>query len=219
MLEIIAMITMLIDHIGYIFFPDEKIFRYIGRVAFPIYVYSLTLGYHYTKSHKMYVIRLLRLAFVSQIPYTLAFVSTQLNVIFTLLICLLILWIIDNKKWFIAFPLTIILIGLSQFCDYGFYGVLLALIYRYSNRFFIAILHLLLNFGVVFLLHWAISQLYSIIGSILIVFSNKLKRITVHRTFYRVFYPLHLFVLFLVEVVVYGDAYFHYLKKTFWFLQ
>ncbi|MBQ2889378.1 MAG: conjugal transfer protein TraX, partial [Clostridia bacterium] len=33
-LKIIAAISMLIDHIGYMFFPDILIFRIIGRLAF-----------------------------------------------------------------------------------------------------------------------------------------------------------------------------------------
>ena len=37
MLKIIAAISMLIDHIGYMFFPDVIIFRIIGRLAFPIF--------------------------------------------------------------------------------------------------------------------------------------------------------------------------------------
>ena len=34
-LKIIAMLSMLTDHIGYIFFPTDLTWRYIGRIAFP----------------------------------------------------------------------------------------------------------------------------------------------------------------------------------------
>jgi hypothetical protein len=33
-LKVIAMVTMLIDHIGYLFFPNMMILRTIGRIAF-----------------------------------------------------------------------------------------------------------------------------------------------------------------------------------------
>ena len=45
MMKLLAMITMLIDHIGYMFFPDYRIFRTIGRLAFPIFAYQLSVGF------------------------------------------------------------------------------------------------------------------------------------------------------------------------------
>lgn len=52
MLKIIAIISMLIDHIGHVFFPEEAAFRWIGRLAFPIFSYCLTVGLVYTRSIK-----------------------------------------------------------------------------------------------------------------------------------------------------------------------
>ena len=51
-LKIIAMITMLIDHIGIVLFPQIKIFRIIGRFAFPIFAYMLAEGCTNTKNKK-----------------------------------------------------------------------------------------------------------------------------------------------------------------------
>ena len=36
-LKMIAILTMLVDHTGAVLFPDQMIFRYIGRIAFPIF--------------------------------------------------------------------------------------------------------------------------------------------------------------------------------------
>ena len=55
-LKIIACIGMLLDHIGYtlkITYP----YRIIGRIAFPIYAFLLTEGYHHTKDFKRYLKR------------------------------------------------------------------------------------------------------------------------------------------------------------------
>ena len=49
-LKIIAMISMLIDHIGLQMFPDLLIFRIIGRLAFPIFAYMIAEGCFYTKN-------------------------------------------------------------------------------------------------------------------------------------------------------------------------
>ena len=42
LLKLIAIAAMLIDHIGGAFFPEVGVFRWIGRLAFPIFCYCLT---------------------------------------------------------------------------------------------------------------------------------------------------------------------------------
>lgn len=71
-MQLIAMLTMLIDHIGYIFFPQDLEWRYIGRIAFPIYCYALVQGHLHTSSKLRYLLRLLAIAVIAQIPYNLA---------------------------------------------------------------------------------------------------------------------------------------------------
>ena len=39
---------MLIDHVGGNLFPQSPAFRWIGRLAFPIFAYCLTVGLLYT---------------------------------------------------------------------------------------------------------------------------------------------------------------------------
>ncbi len=68
-LKIIALLTMLIDHIGAIFFPDEMLWRTIGRIAFPIFSWQLVEGYVHTSSRSKYGLRLFLFGCVSQIPY------------------------------------------------------------------------------------------------------------------------------------------------------
>lgn len=51
-LKIIAMLSMLIDHTGLMIFPEYKIFRIIGRLAFPIFAYMIAEGCFYTKKQK-----------------------------------------------------------------------------------------------------------------------------------------------------------------------
>ena len=71
-LKMIAMITMFIDHLGYVVHNGSiSWFNYIGRFAFPIFAFQLTIGYINTKDLKKYLIRLLSFAFISQIPVTL----------------------------------------------------------------------------------------------------------------------------------------------------
>ena len=90
-LKCIAIITMLIDHIGAVLFPENLVLRYIGRISFPIFCFLLAEGFYHTKNVKKYMMRLAVFAVLSEIPYDLAFRNTYIeftrqNVFFTLLI-------------------------------------------------------------------------------------------------------------------------------------
>ena len=41
-LKLIAILSMLLDHIGAVFFPEHPAFRWVGRLAFPIFCYCMT---------------------------------------------------------------------------------------------------------------------------------------------------------------------------------
>lgn len=68
-LKLIALVTMLIDHIGYMFFEDIRMFRTIGRIAFPIFAYQLAMGFKHTSNRTRYLGRLAIFSVISYIPY------------------------------------------------------------------------------------------------------------------------------------------------------
>ena len=72
LLKLAAIVSMLIDHVGGAFFPEVGAFRWIGRLAFPIFCYCLTVGLLYTRNIKRYLGRLAVFAVVSQPFYVLA---------------------------------------------------------------------------------------------------------------------------------------------------
>lgn len=81
-LKLIAMITMLIDHVAVYFQHSQSdIFSYeafnfmrsIGRMALPIFAFTLVIGYMHTKNKLIYIKRVHLFAILSQIPFVLAF--------------------------------------------------------------------------------------------------------------------------------------------------
>lgn len=108
-IKIIALILMIIDHIGE-FFPDSPIwFRWLGRLAAPLFVYALAVGFHHTRNRKKYLLRLylanVGMVFFNQIMHILqrkldyvVYEPTNHN-IFTTLFCagvLICIW--ENRK-------------------------------------------------------------------------------------------------------------------------
>ena len=138
-LKLIAICTMLIDHMGYTLFPGVMWLRCIGRVAFPIFCFLIAEGCVYTHDRKKYAARLLVFALLSEIPYNLMnsgmiWDPYDQNVLWTLLTGALVCWLIDwaLKK---CTPLSFVLTGAAMVAaywlleafrtDYGGWGMLL----------------------------------------------------------------------------------------------
>ena len=73
MLKIIAMVSMVFDHMGDMFFPDLLWPRMIGRLAMPIFAFCIAEGYRYTRDKNRYLLRMGIFALVSEVPFDLAF--------------------------------------------------------------------------------------------------------------------------------------------------
>ena len=93
-LKIIAILAMLLDHIGASLYPSSIWLRAVGRLAFPIFAFLICEGFIYTRSVKRYAMRLGVFAIFSEIPYNLLhsdhfFDLGAQNIFLTLLIGLL----------------------------------------------------------------------------------------------------------------------------------
>ena len=114
-LKWIALITMLIDHIGastLLFYIRRHgnthtihavydVLRDIGRISFPLYIFLLVEGLQHTKNRTKYLLRLGIFALISEIPFDLAFYNIPFqrhsqNVFFTLCIGLAVIWAMDS---------------------------------------------------------------------------------------------------------------------------
>ena len=139
-LKLIACLTMLIDHVGALFFPQQRWFRIIGRLAFPIYCFLLAEGAHYTKKPAKYALRLFVGLLLAEIPFDLAFFGgftwEHQSVMFTLLLAFLMA--ICMKK----LPLLGKLLAVIPFyfaaellnTDYGGMGIIMAAVFLISRE-------------------------------------------------------------------------------------
>lgn len=131
-LKLIAAVTMLLDHIGEVLYPEVDWLRMIGRFSFPIFLWLLVQGEARSQNIWRYGLRLGILGLISQPIYQFAFEVNSLNVLFHLLIGLFCLRAIrKNQKWgwlvWIAGAIITELFDIS----YGSYGIALLLLIRY----------------------------------------------------------------------------------------
>ena len=142
-LKLIAMLLMIIDHIGALLLNNAICFRAIGRLSFPLFVFLLVDGFKRSHNLCSYAKRLLLFWIISIIPYSLAFYgdffNPNQNIFLSLYIYLALYCALDSP--YIAYKtktvLTIICAVLSNICklSYGWYGVALAVImYQYYQQ-------------------------------------------------------------------------------------
>lgn len=221
-LKIIAVISMLIDHIGvaltYEEFANEILFslfgknvslyfllRTIGRVAFPIYCFLISEGFYYTKNRIKYGRDLLLFAFLSEVPYDLFsnrsfFYMNSQNVFFTLFFGFLTLCIIEKDcKFIFKFLYFVFIFGAFPFLksDYGIKGLLLIVLFYYfrENNLLKTILSFpFLSGGLRAFCSLLFINLYNGKRG---AFNNKFAKY-----FFYVFYPVHLLVLYFIRLYI-----------------
>lgn len=103
-LKIIACITMLIDHIGYILLPEVAFLRYIGRIAMPLFAFMIAEGCRHTKNRVRYFLQVFILAVLCQAFYfgeqliSGTFDSIYLNILFTFSLAIALCFAVEDLK-------------------------------------------------------------------------------------------------------------------------
>lgn len=218
-IKVVAIISMTFDHVGNVFFPEYPVFRWIGRIAFPLFCYCLTVGMLYTHDIKKYVLRLSIFALISQPFWILAFNADDiignifnLNIFFTLVVSLLTTWGFKEKKW-LLFIVGIVLLNVVNF-DYAMTGpVLMLIFYLCRNRPWLGALiytltylpaingsmedPLALKIGT----HAIGFEIFALLALPFIYFHTNTK-LKISKWFFYIYYPAHLFVIFLLQMIL-----------------
>lgn len=226
-LRVLAMLTMLLDHMWATVIPGNFWMTCVGRLAFPIFAFQIAEGFFHTSDRRRYVKRLLITALIAEIPFDLVQGGTVLypfhqNTIFTLLLGLWAVCIIDAARavhtprgWLQCSGklLGIWLLSLIGMVDYGWKGVATVVVFYLLRDFrgarlcqlaAMVMLHSLLMEGQVFPLF---GGAYSLpVQSLAILALAPIWLYNGKRGFggkafqYAAygFYPLHLIVLYLI---------------------
>lgn len=210
-LKMIAIISMVIDHVGYIFLDygttQYAVFRGIGRIAFPIFCFLIVEGFHHTRSHVNYLIRLCIFALLSEIPFDLAFRGTWFdlshqNVFITLAFGLASIFCLEemnNRRLFIIPLVAMWAAAYLVHCDYGIGGVLLINMFYLTKKspWMRVVLTALIMY-----LFYGPSELCGLIALPLIMLYNGKHGTSLKMIFYW-FYPVHLLVLHFLSVYIF----------------
>lgn len=224
-IKILAIITMIIDHVGIFLFPDIVILRIIGRISFPLFAWLIANGARHTKNINNYLKRLLIFAVISQVPFILAMRLIEpnfweLNILFTLAIGLLVIILVQKIDNTFLKLLNIVLVFVIAYylkVDYGVMGVasVVAFYMFFENQ-----TYMLISQTIIFLselmLSWLLMlptglweiiykynyyQPLAVISLVFIFLYNKKEGAKMKYLFY-VFYPMQFVVLYLIKVFV-----------------
>ena len=211
------MVFMLIDHIAYVMierglgyggnlYMINRTMRSMGRLAFPIFCFTIVEGFQRTSNSREYLKRLLIFALISEIPFDLAFrgrmFSMDLQNVFWTLAFGLAAMIIYNDVfmagWKKAIGLLVCFYLPYRFhTDYSVYGVLaIFLMYLFRKEPIKMCMA-----GYILLLLQNPIEVWAIFGFVLILLYNG-QRGRGNKKIYYWFYPAHLMVLVLLKPYV-----------------
>ncbi|MGI6070950.1 MAG: TraX family protein [Blautia sp.] len=229
-LKIFAMVTMFIDHAGialiapwsggwtpwftYKIFGTEqyyclyRLFRDIGRLAFPIFGFLLLEGFLHTSSKKRYTLSLLLFALISELPFDYMLANTWYypdgqNIYFTLLLAFLCMWGLEAFTGKVPLQLLCAAAAIAAAwigkTDYSYHGILFLLIlyvFRYQevNQTIFGCLSLYFEWKACFA--FIPIRLYN--GKRGFIQGKRFKYL-----FYT-FYPAHILLLVILRRLVYG---------------
>ncbi len=230
-LKFIACLSMLIDHIGYVLFPEVQLFRIIGRIAMPLFAFFIGEGCLHTRDRKKYFLRLFILALICQAVYVGESIITgsgnglYLNILFTFSFSVILCSIFirskeeDTFKWWLIFAVTAAAfwgmdllfeyisdsVGVNLHLDYGIEGIMLPLFALTNRGKWQKLICFAVGLFFFAVSHYGLFNLYfafAMIPAVLLCFYNGQGGKRIFKYFFYLFYPLHLAVIYGVNILI-----------------
>jgi glycerophosphoryl diester phosphodiesterase/membrane protease YdiL (CAAX protease family) len=179
-LKMVALITMVIDHVGLFAYgygvidaSTADILRQIGRISFILFAFTVAESYLHTRSKEKYLLRLFTFGLVVQGGYLLGAAiipgvvyQDAINIFITLFLGAFTCYLFElkgYKKLLFLLPLLFVLFS-PWYIEYGFYGVGLVFVFYLlqNNALWKSIALVIWNFLILMLLPiiwgWLVTQ-------------------------------------------------------------
>ncbi len=235
-LKIIACLTMLIDHMGLLLFPQAEWMRWIGRLAFPLFAFFIAEGCRHTSNKLRYFSRVLITGVFCQAVFIAAqavagrvysyYFNTLITFSLAILLCYAYLYHEKTAESghtrkamlsaFLFLSAILCAVGLCAllahidrttyyevYLDYGLPGLLLplaALAFRDKQKQFVGF-----SFGIIvfcLVCRERVPFVWYALADIplLALYNGKKGKHTLKYGFY-LFYPIHLGILYLLQMI------------------
>lgn len=223
-LKYLVCIAMLMDHIAWAFVPAASalgmLMHFIGRLTGPTMAFFVAEGYIHTRDVRRYLMRMGIFTLISWIPFSLfetgRWPTDQLGVIFTLFLGLLAIYIFYNTTWSLLLKNLAItgLLILSLLGDWPVFDVIvpLGLVERQNHserkwRYFWIVTIIFIVLMLPGRDPWwsGLCNLGMLMVPALLQFcynGEPGSRKPFHKWFFYIFYPAHLFLLYLLKMIL-----------------
>ena len=148
-LKLIGVVTMTMDHIGYILFPNLAVLRIIGRLAYPIFAYLIAEGCTYSRHKAKYFLSVLGTGLLCSVASYWAERSLYQSIMITFACSIGLIFLLERARtqrkralWIGVFALALtacfllfqlrLLPGFTT--DYGFLGIITPLLVWLGKR-------------------------------------------------------------------------------------
>ena len=223
-LKIIAMISMLFDHIGVLLLPGCEILRIVGRLAFPIFAYMIAEGCRYTRNRTKYLLLIALMAIVFQLVYFVTMQSAGMalyqGILVTFSLSIVSIYVIDwyrEKKSELSFLVMLVVLASIFYAavilpeeftwqgysiDYGIFGILLPVLVYYApgrvSKLFAVAFSVV---GLALTTEIAITWYALLTIPLLALYNGKRGKRKMKYVFY-IFYPAHLVLIYAVALLI-----------------
>ncbi len=138
-LKVLACLFMLVDHVGFAFFPEQEWMRIVGRIAYPLFAFFIAEGCRYTKNKHRRFLSVFVLGVICELVFVVFYNKYFGNILLTFSISILLIYLLQyakksfgtsEKKGVVISSVFCICVAVTfLFCEYigieyGFFGIM-----------------------------------------------------------------------------------------------